>query len=55
MAKTTITTTNAATVAAPKKILENKTITSKFRGFSNKALKDGKKKFILRFSIPGQE
>lgn len=60
MAKTTTTaksTTESSTtaIATPKNILQKKHVNAKFRGFSNKALKDGKKKFILRFSIPDQE
>lgn len=54
MAKSTTTNTTTET-AAPKKLLDKKTVTAKYRGFSNKALQNGKKKFILRFSIPGQE
>ena len=54
MAKSTTTTATVETIA-PKNILEKHRVTAKFRGFTNKAVGGGKKKFVLRFSVEGQE
>ena len=55
MAKKSTETTETVATVEPKKILDKKHVIAKFRGFSTKRVNAELKKFVLRFSVEGQE
>ena len=55
MAKKSTETTETVATVEPKKILDKKHVIAKFRGFSTKRINADLKKFVLRFSVEGQE